>query len=368
MGAAAELRRAGGAAARELFDLGTPAASEPAAAFNSAYRLSNAAILILDQRELPGRVSILTCREPSEVASAVRLGVVNAGPVAGELAAYAIALTTARSSSDDLAGLDQVIGAAANTLRGARRDLRALTAAADRMEARFVDVTTAKATDARALGEALRMEADAIATDAQLAHAALGRAGAEEIATPSEEINLLMHADMGPLSCGMVGTGTAILQALMDRGHSVHIWVTEAAPSNEGARLAALQLTQLDVPHSVIPDTAVSWLLSSRRLDGALLRADTVGENGETLAPIGSLNVALLARQAGVPVYVVAPSSAFAGPEVDPASLLLDLRSPAEQGRQPTIEFRLNPTTDLVPHHLVTAFITDTGSRPGGRS
>ena len=143
---------------------------------------------------------------------------------------------------------------------------------------------------------------------------------------------MLMHADMGPLSCGMVGTGTALLQNLADMGHNVHVWVTDAAPGTEGTRIAAYQLTQMEIPHTVIPDTAVSWVLSTRNLDGALLRGDTVGANAETLAPVGSLNVAQLAADAGVAVYVLAPPSSFAPPGVDPASLLFDLRSPTESG------------------------------------
>jgi methylthioribose-1-phosphate isomerase len=390
--AAAEIRRASGAAARELLEIGGPgvevrqavtaSSNEPVAAFNSAYRRSDAALLILDQRELPDRVSILTCHEPSEVASAIRLGVVNAGPVTGELAAYAMALAAA-ASPGDLVGLDHALRAAANTLRGARRDVHALSAAVERMEARYAELTAdTDAADRRTIAAALREEADAVTTEAQLSHAGLGRAGAERIsgavgrpAAIAEPLNLLMHGDMGPLSCGMVGTGTAILQSLIDSGRNVHVWVTDAAPTTEGARIAALQLTQMDVPHTVIPDTAASWLLSNRRLDLALLRGDTVATNGETLAPIGSLNVGQLAAQAGVPVYVVAPPSSFAAPGVDPTSLLFDLRSPAESGirkagggvgQPPTVENRLAPTTDLVPARLVTAFLTESGMRPMG--
>ena len=389
-GAAAELRRRSGEAARELLDMGRPGvdgvttAPEKAiqgsvAAFHSAYRLSGGALLILDQRDLPSRVSIITCREPSEVASAIRLGVVNAGPVLGELAAYAMAIASADSADADRAGRDQQVRAAANTLRGARSDVSALRAAADRMEARYEELTAGDgaAADGHALAASMRDEADAIATEAQAAHAALGRAGAEGISGLDGSINMLMHADMGPLSCGMVGTGTALLQNLAAMGHKVHVWVTDAAPGMEGTRIAAYQLTQMEIPHTVIPDTSVSWVLSTRHLDGALLRADTVGANAETLAPVGSLNVAQLAVDAGVAVYVLAPPSSFAPSGVDPASLLFDLRSHAESGarsgtesasRPPALEARLAPTTDLIPAHLVTAFITDTGLRPAGRS
>ena len=171
----------------------------------------------------------------------------------------------------------------------------------------------------------------------------------------------------------MVGTGTHILQSLMGLDRKVHVWLTEVAPGMEGARISALQLTQIDVPHTVIADTAVGWLLSSRRLDGALLRGDTITTNAETVTVIGSLNVAQLAAAAGVAVYVVAPSSAFDDQASHGRDLTADLRSPAEalagavdsdsHARPAVFGVRLTPTTDVVPGELVTAFLTDTGPR-----
>ncbi|MEX2548055.1 MAG: hypothetical protein WD830_09745 [Chloroflexota bacterium] len=395
MGAAAELRRASGAAARELLDMGTGSSRDPRAApafaedrgatFRSAYRLAGDSLLILDQRDLPGRLTIVTCSEPTEVASAIRAGVVNSGAVLAEIAAYAIAAAVARSAGRSLEARDQLFRAAANTLRGARREVHALTAAVDRMEGRY-DALTAGGDgtpgESDELAEALRAEADAIAGEAQLAHAALGRSGADLIAaaaaanaarTSTEPINLLMHGDTGPLSCGMVGTGTAILQSLMGLDKKVHVWLTEAAPGMEGARITALQLTQIDVPHTLIADTAVGWLLASRRLDGALLRGDTVATNADTVSVIGSLNVAQLSAAARVPVYVVAPLSAFDDQASSGRDLMVDLRSPAEalagsvgsdgHARPAVFGVHLNPTADVVPGALVTAFLTETGPR-----
>lgn len=394
MGAAAELRRAGGAAARDLLDMpaenrgAAPAlavADETAPSFRSAYRLSDDALLILDQRDLPGRTTMLTCTEPTEVASAIRSGAVNSGPVLAEIAAYALVVELARSAGRSSESRDQVFRAAANTLRGARREVHALRAAVDRLESRYDDLTatvTAGSGDHQAIVEAMRAEADALATEAQIAHAALGRSGADLIAaaaaanparTSDEPISLLMHGDAGPLSCGMVGTGTAILQSLVQLDHRVHVWLTEAAPGMEGARIAALQLTHIDVPHTLIADTAVSWLLSSRRLDGALLRGDTVATNGDAVCVIGSLNVARLAAVSALPVYVVAPGTSFDLEATSGSGLQLELRSVAEalaasigsdgHPRPAVFGVHLNPTTDVVPPDLVTAFITETGPR-----
>jgi methylthioribose-1-phosphate isomerase len=405
MGAAAELRRASGAAARELLDMGVePAApelelealqAESGAQFRSAYRLGDEELLLLDQRELPGRVSILTCSDPTEIASAIRSGVINGGPVLGEVAAYGLWIAIARAVARPLAAREGALRAAANTLRGARREVNALRWAIARMEGRFDELTADEGTEGQAtdggafsaaLAAAMLTEADAIASEAQLAHAALGRAGAETMATlvaaagahrPDEPINLLMHGDMGPLSCGMVGTGSSIVQGLAGLGLAVHVWVTEAAPSLEGVRIAALQLTQADVPHTVIADTAVGWLFSSRRVDAALLRGDTVTAARDTAAIIGSMNVAALAAAADVPVFVVAPRSSF-NDQVEARDLVLELRSPAEtlasstavggRGRPAVFGVRLNPTVDIVPPALVSGFLTETGSEPGRRS
>jgi methylthioribose-1-phosphate isomerase len=398
MGAAAEIRRAGGAAARELLDpgasMGDPVRAErrdppaeSASTFRSAYRVVDDALLLLDQRDLPGRFTIITCSEPSEIASAIRSSVINAGPVLAEVAAYGLAIAASRADALDPQGRDQVMHAATNTLRGAKPEINALRAAVGRMEARYDELTAAGATETAAgdaLATALLAEADSIASEAQLAHATLGRNGAAAIAAavdadagrePGRPINLLVHGDMGPLSCGMVGTGTALLQSLIGLGRTVHVWLTEAAPSMEGARVAALQLTHADVPHTVVADTAVAWLLESRRLDGALIRGDTIAPGGDTLALIGSLNVARLAGSAGVPLYVVAPASAFDAGGTNLASLMPVLRSPAEsldapaasgESRRQVFGARLNPTSGIVPSDLVTSYLTDSGAHAGG--
>ncbi|MEO6349661.1 MAG: hypothetical protein ABIP53_03330 [Candidatus Limnocylindrales bacterium] len=377
LGAASELRRAGGDAARELLDLGgpiadtrTPALPEPVAppstaSFRSAYRLADDALLLLDQRGLPGETNVLTVREPSEVASAIRLGVTNAGPILGEICAYGLALN-ARA---------QTFLASAGTLRAARRDVRAIGVAVDRMTARFEQLTNEGKAGGADLADGLRAEAEAIAMDDALAHATLGRAAADFLASsarpPTEPICLLVHGDMGPLSCGLVGTGTAIVQSLIAMGRRVHVWVTEAAPGMEGTRLAALQMMQIDAPHTLIADTAVGWLLAERRVDAALIRADYVCANRDTASVIGSRNVATLARAAGVPVYAVAPRTAF-DPELEDArSLVTPLRSPAEGPTSDghyspppvpaTVAVRLNPTTDVVPADLMSGRFTEDG-------
>jgi methylthioribose-1-phosphate isomerase len=388
VGAAAELRRNSGAVAQELLDLGdgapepssgrlTAPASSPASTFRSPYLFTGDGLVVLDQRELPGRVTTFEVRDPSEVASAMRAGAINAGPVLAEVGAYAMVLACGGAIERNEASRHQRMRAAAGTLRAARREVRALAWAVDRLEARYDGLADGDV-DTAEIRDALRAEADAIASEATVAHAQIGRVGAEVMEfVGGRPVNLLVHTDMGPLSCGAIGTGTALFQALTDAGRSVHAWVTEASPTGEGARISALQLTQLDIPHTVIPDTAVGWLFANRTVHAALLRGDQVCANGDTGAPIGSLSVARLAQAAGVPVFVLTPLASVDPAANDGAAIATDLHSGAEAlaaerstAERSTIEsprpavfgVRLSPAADVVPASLITSIVTEAGA------
>lgn len=401
VGAAAELRRSSTAAARELLDMGTiamrpeasaerlsAAAAAPAeqpeptsieSTFRSPYRYTGQELVILDQRRLPGAVTTFACADASQVAAAIRDGAVNRGPVLAEVAAYALAVAAGAAAGRPLQSLDQHFSAAANTLRAARADVHALAYGIERSEARYRahagdDVT------AEQMREELKREADEIAAQATTAHAQVGQRAAAAIleltaasrppaGATDDVLHVLMHGDMGPLSCGLIGTGTAALVTLMGAGRHVHVWVTEASPGNEGARIAALQLTQLDLPHTVISDSAVGWVLANRPVAAVMLRADIVCANGDIGTIVGGASVAQLAAAASVPVYVLAPRSAFDPTVADGSALTLDMRSASEkivgsdapdrpEGR-PSVIFgvRLDPRSDVVRAGLVDRLV-----------
>jgi methylthioribose-1-phosphate isomerase len=383
VGAATELRRTSAAAARELLApsfaetivenppvlAGDPGA--PEWSFRSPYRFTADALILLDQRDLPARVSTISVTHPSEVASSMRAGVVGGGPVMGEIAAYAMVLAAAAASGGTAAGRRQMIGAAAGTLRSARRDIQAVVSSVDAVEARYHALVDEDA-DNVLLIELLRDAADAAAANAAAAHAAIARRAAAQIGrNATSPIQLLFHGDTGPLSCGLVGMGTSLIAELTDAGHTVHTWVTEARPTDEGSRITSLQLTQNDLAHTVIPDSAVAWLLSSRSINAVVLRGDRVCANGDTGTLIGSLNVAELAVSHDVPVYVLAPMSSLDRTAAEGHAIRAHLSSSAEvlserraqEGSDVGSPFavRLRPQTDVLPAALIKGLVTEAG-------
>jgi methylthioribose-1-phosphate isomerase len=150
----------------------------------------------------------------------------------------------------------------------------------------------------------------------------------------------------------MIGMGTALISELRDAGREVHVWLSDVAPSGEGSRIAAFQLRQLDIPFTVIPDASVGWLMDQRDINAVLLRGDHMAVNGDCGTVIGGLSVALVAASSDVPVYVLAPRSAFDPAASDGKALRVD--SPAAAGAT-----RLNPTSDVIPARLITAVFTE---------
>jgi methylthioribose-1-phosphate isomerase len=369
IGAAETLRRGGTAAASELMGLGfgspatnaarmqaaaetPPPAHETGQRFSSPYAYSDEAIVLLDQRLLPEERATVAFTEASEVAAALRAGVIGGGPILAEVAAHTLVLAVAAAAGGSEPVRRRAFDTAAETLLGARPTIRAVGCAVARMRAVHERLLTARE-DGPAAVARLRREAEAMAMETALDHARLGRLGAETLSRrhPSGRLELLFHGEMGPLSCGLVGTGFAIVRSLLDGGRDVHLWVTDGGPRLRGGALSSLQLEQLEVPHAVIPDAAIGWLLDNRRIDAAVIRLDTVAPDGSSLAPIGAANLARLTPAAGVPVFGCATTSAV-GPDATA------VRAPE---LAPAGERRVEPLVDAVPDGLLEAILTEEG-------
>ena len=81
-------------------------------------------------------------------------------------------------------------------------------------------------------------------------------------------MNILTHCNAGWLATVDWGTALAPIYAAVAAGISVHVWVDETRPRNQGASLTAWELGQHGVPHTVIVDNAGGHLMQ-RGLVGA---------------------------------------------------------------------------------------------------
>src|SRR5688500_5124153 len=110
---------------------------------------------LLDQRRLPRETLHVTCRNPEDVAAAIRTMVVRGAPAIGVCAAFGMALA-AMASQTDLATQATSIRESANLLRHTRPTAVNLAWAIDRMLRRLEELGSRRSIDALSVADGLQ--------------------------------------------------------------------------------------------------------------------------------------------------------------------------------------------------------------------
>ena len=89
---------------------------------------------------------------------------------------------------------------------------------------------------------------------------------------------------------------------------SVHVYVDETRPRNQGASLTAWELNHHGAPYTLIVDNAGGHLMQHGLIDMVIVGTDRTTANGDVCNKIGTYLKALAARDNSVPFYVALPS------------------------------------------------------------
>jgi methylthioribose-1-phosphate isomerase len=287
------------------------------------------AVVLLDQRRLPGEVVYLECGTVAELTDAIRTLAVRGAPAIGIAAAYGIALAAARG--DDL-------GAAASALRASRPTAVNLAWAVDEM---LPEPTVERARE---------LHADEVDRCRRMA------AHAAELLRPGTRA--LTHCNAGGLATGGYGTAVGALRAAWERGLLECVLVDETRPLLQGSRLTAFELEALGIPYSVIADSAAASMMAAGEVDCVVTGADRIAANGDTANKIGTYSLAVLANHHGIPLYVVAPTSTVDLATPTGEGIPIEERAPDEI----TTRFAArNPAFDVTPAALISAIVTEHG-------
>lgn len=146
------------------------------------------------------------------------------------------------------------------------------------------------------------------------------------------------------------------------------VLVTESRPNSRGYA-AARTLQQNDIPAKVILDSAIGYYMGTADL--VLSGAEGVVENGGIVNQIGTYNVAVMAKTAGVPFYAVAESYKFVRcfplDQYDlPSSMSGNCLFGGSEIRAQTPEDQElimpeHPSLDYTPPHFISLLFTDCG-------
>ena len=117
----------------------------------------------------------------------------------------------------------------------------------------------------------------------------------------------------------------------------------------------------------LIADNAAGHLMRTGQVDVVVFGADRVAANGDVANKIGTYKVAVVARENGIPVYCVAPTSTVDLALSDGDQIPIEERGAEEVvqiGARPIAPTNVpvyNPAFDITPHRYLTGIVTEEG-------
>ncbi len=320
-------------------------------------------VRFIDQTKLPLEESYVLAKTYEQVADVIVTMVVRGAPAIGVSAAYGIALgaqhTAARSAAEFAPEFERICA----RLAGTRPTAVNLFWAIDRMKKLFASFHSAGAPIA-VVRERILAEADAMYAEDIAACKTMGAFGG---ALLPDEGGVLTHCNAGALATCGYGTALGVIRSAVEQGKRIHVYADETRPFLQGARLTAWELMADGIPTTVICDNMAASLMRAGKIKAVVVGADRIAANGDFANKIGTYNVAILAKEHGIPFYCAAPWSTIDTATATGDAIPIEERNATEVthhgGKQLTPHGVgiCNPAFDVTPAKYVTAIITERG-------
>ena len=154
-------------------------------------------------------------------------------------------------------------------------------------------------------------------------------------------------------------TVTYLLKKAKEEGKSFEVICTETRPLFQG-RITAKEMLDLGVKTTLIVDSAARFFMN--QVDFVIVGADAITSEGNIVNKIGTSTIALIAREARTPFYVVSELLKF-----DPVTMYGDYekieeRSPKEIWENPPEKLIIrNPAFDVTRRDFIHGIICEEG-------
>jgi S-methyl-5-thioribose-1-phosphate isomerase len=303
-----------------------------------AVEFTGEAVRLLDQSMLPHEERWLELRSVEEIADAIRQMKVRGAPAIGVAAAYAMVFS--KDPEKD-----------AEFLKSSRPTAVDLTHAIDFM----LDMHR---NGIHAVQAATKWDG---MNDERCAK--VSGHGASLI---GEGQKVLTHCNTGFMAANSHGTALGAIKLAYAQGKGTSVLVDETRPRLQGA-LTSWELLKAGVPHKAICDSAAGSLMKQKQVDLVMVGADRIAANGDTANKIGTYPLSVLAKEHGIPFYVLAPLPSFdesinSGDDIEVEER--DVKEVLEiQGKRiyPEGAEALNPAFDITPAGNITAWVNEDG-------
>lgn len=321
--------------------------------------MNHGIVSMIDQNQLPFEFKIIQSYTYSETCQHIKRMTVRGAGAIGAAAGFAMAQAFLQANSKDF---KTYVSTARKEIEQTRPTARNLFYAVEKVYKAGL-VSTDKATE----------RAQQIALEDEEACYKIGYYGNKIIAPKA---NIATHCNAGSLAFVRYGSALSPIYQAFAQQKEIHVWVDETRPRNQGARLTAWELSRANVPHTIIADNAMAFLIQLGKIDMVIVGADRIAANGDTANKIGTLEKALAAKYFNIPFYVAAPSSTFdidckTGDDIPieyrSENEVLWISGKSKSGLSCEISSAnpgskaCNPAFDITPAELITGFITEKG-------
>jgi methylthioribose-1-phosphate isomerase len=324
-------------------------------------QFSGEKVLIIDQTRLPLEKYTITIETKEEMWDAVKTLKVRGAPAIGIAAAFGVFLGVRGFRGNDGEAFLREVDAACTYLESARPTAQNLFWATRRVRKLVEGRQGSPPGELKLL---ILEEAKRMVDEDNAVCRAIGEHGVRLI---RDGCSLLTHCNAGGLATAMYGTALSPMFRARELGYSIHVFVDETRPLLQGARITAWELQEAGIPATLITDSMAASVMSRGKVDLVIVGADRVARNGDSANKIGTLGVAVLAKEFGVPFYVAAPLSTIDRETPDGSRIPIEERDPREIthafGKQtaPSGIEVYNPAFDVTPAKYIKGIITERG-------
>jgi methylthioribose-1-phosphate isomerase len=318
-------------------------------------------LVLIDQTLLPVEEVFLELDERESIFEAIKKLRVRGAPAIGVAAAYGIYVCVNKYETEDKDEFVKFFRETKDYLASSRPTAVNLFWALNRMEKKMDSILDKSIS---LIKEELLKESELIFKEDQAMGQAIGEYG---LSLLKPGMGLLTHCNAGGIATSGIGTALAPMYAGHEKGYAFKVYSDESRPLLQGSRLTAYELDKAGVDVTIICDSMASIVMKEGKIDAVLVGCDRVAANGDTANKVGTSGVAILAKEYGIPMYILGPTSTIdmsikTGKEIE-----IELRDPDEIGNgfgrrtAPEGVKAYNPAFDVTDAKFITAIITEKG-------
>ncbi len=318
-------------------------------------------LYIIDQTKLPEKKYFISITTMEEMWDAIKYLKIRGAPAIGIAAAFGIYLGIRNCSIKDKKEFFRKVDEVCTYIGSSRPTAVNLFWAIERIKNLIHKKRELSTEDLKRL---ILNEANEMIDEDNRTCMAIGENGLTLI---KDGYSLLTHCNAGGLATARYGTALAPIFKAKDLGFNIHVYVDETRPLLQGSRITAWELLEAEIPATVITDNMAAFVMYQKKIDMVIVGADRIAANGDTANKIGTLGVAILAKEFGIPFYIAAPISTIDMKRSTGDDIPIEERNPEEIthgfGRQtaPSKIGVYNPAFDVTPARYIRGIITEKG-------